>query len=410
MKPYSLHVGKSELVLKEYPDNYFDSCVTDSPYGIRFMGKAWDSFDIRDKSGYRRNGAHQNIAIEAGKYDLSPKAMVEFQNWFRGISIEIFRVLKPGAHFLNFSSPRTYHRMACAVEEAGFEIRDQIMWLFASGFPKSHNLEGDFNGWGTALKPAHEPIVVARKPFTSTVLKNMQDHGTGALNIDACRISGEPWFYGNQPKLNGARYQPGQITPTERHAENITGGENGRWPANIIHDGQVEFPEAKGQQGRVGPEHGERKSVNTYGDYGARTNCEPREESITSAARFFYCAKTSRSDRNEGLDHLVEKPLLWSSGEKNPGSFQSEHTNKASQNNHPTVKPTDLMRYLICLVTPKGGLVLDPFLGSGSTGKAAMLEHMNFVGIDMDEKWIEISKHRIEFGLTNRNNQIKLDL
>lgn len=311
--------------------------------------------------------------------------MIEFQTWFRGISLEIFRVLKPGGHFLNFSSPRTYHRMACAVEEAGFEIRDQMLWIFGSGFPKSHNLENEFDGWGTALKPAHEPICVARKPFQGTVLQNMQEFGVGAMNIDACRVDGEPWRYGSQPKLNGARYQPGQLTPKERHAENVVGGEDGRWPANLIHDGSDEvlqyFPEV--QSGIPGTRRKAHETNSMSGRLNMTGKVEVGYGDSGNAARFFYCAKCSPNDRNEGLpDGML--------------------------NDHPTVKPTTLMRYLIRLVTPKGGRVLDPFRGSGSTGKAAMYERMLFDGIDMDAKWEPISMHRIEYAINHRDIQIPL--
>jgi DNA modification methylase len=391
---YILHTGKSEEILQNYPDNHFDSIVTDSPYGIRFMGKSWDDFDIQKnfddrnskaknedvREGRKSNGFGK--AIFAGQYDRSPAAMLEFQQWFAMMSREFFRVLKPGGYFLNFSSPRTYHRMACGVEEAGFEIRDQIMWLFASGFPKSHNLDGEHTGWGTALKPAHEPIVVARKPFDGTVKQNMDEFGVSALNIDGCRIELNGDY---KSKPNGRPSLTGLDDNYDRSNANQP-DEQGRWPANIIHDGSQliidQFPESKGQQGRVGPEHGDKKSINTYGDYGARHVMEPRSDS-GSAARFFYCAKTSPLDRNEGLPDGI-------------------------LNDHPTVKPTDLMRYLIRLVTPKGGLVLDPFRGSGSTGKAAMYEHCKFVGIDMDEKWESISRYRIEYAIRNRDIQIPL--
>lgn len=397
MTPYTLHTGKSEIVLKDYPDNFFDSCVTDSPYGIRFMGKAWDHFDI-DKDHEERNARAQNEvaregrktngygkAIFAGEYDLSPKAMVAFQEWFRGISKEIFRVLKPGAYFTNFAAPRTYHRMACAVEEAGFEIRDQMMWIFSSGFPKSYNLEGDHEGWGTALKPAHEPIVIARKPYRGTIIKNMNTYGVGAFHVDACRVEGEPWFYGNQPKLNGGRYQPGQITPKERHSENIVGGENGRWPANVVHDGSSEvtqfFPFTRsGVPGKRSKPH---KSGSMSGILNALDRTETVYGDEGSAARFFYCAKISQADRNEGLP-------------------------EGMVNDHPTVKPTDLMRYLERLVTPKGGIVLDPFRGSGSGGKAAMYEFFRYVGIDEDPRWDPVSQHRIEYAIRTRDRQISI--
>ncbi|WP_422766324.1 DNA methyltransferase, partial [Pseudomonas aeruginosa] len=180
------------------PDNSFDSVVTDPPYGIRFMGKAWDGADIEARAARRAempshapdagpNGGHRSVAAEAGKYDLTPKGMLAFQAFTLEWAAECLRVLRPGGHLLSFASPRTYHHMAVGIEMAGFEIRDQIMWVFGSGFPKSHNLSGEFEGWGTALKPGHEPICMARKPLVGTVAANVLAHGTGALNIDACR-------------------------------------------------------------------------------------------------------------------------------------------------------------------------------------------------------------------------------
>lgn len=376
---FTLHTGKMEDVLTGYPDDHFDSCVTDPSYGYKFMGKSWDS-------------------------DVPKKYMWE----------QAFRTMKPGAYLLAFGGPRTYHRMVCGVEDAGFEIRDQIFWVFSSGFPKSSNQKDDWDGWGTGLKPAHEPIVVARKPLIGTVPQNLTEFGTGAMNIDACRIHGDTWHYGNQPKLNGARYQPGQLTPIERNAENITGGQDGRWPANLIHDGSDEvmalFPESKGQMGDVKGTEKSRIGGDGTNCYGLFNSVIPhaRRNDAGSAARFFYCAKTSRTDRNEGCGHLAAGPLNWSSGDKNPGSFQSEHTDRSSPNNHPTVKPTDLMRYLIKLVTRPGGHILDPFCGSGSTGKAAMFEHMRFTGIDMDPHNILISEARIKFGQRHRSGQIEI--
>jgi len=432
MNEFTLHAGKMEEVLKQYTDNHFDSCVTDGPYGIGFMGKEWDTFKSEYKIDNWDYSSDPKIgrAQVAGKYDQSIEANRKFQQWFYERALDIYRVLKPGGYFISFCSPRTYHRMVCGIEDAGFEIRDQIFWVFASGFPKSSNQHGDWEGWGTALKPAHEPILVARKPLIGTVPQNLTEFGTGAMNINACRIPGEPWFYGNQPKLNGARYQPGQLTPTERHAENIHGGQDGRWPANLIHDGSDEvkalFPESKGQQGDLMNHSKDRESPNgIFGKMSAARNFEARGDSGSAArffkscqfdeediefARMYYCAKTSRTDRNEGCEHLESGPLNWSSGDQNPGSFQSEGTDRSSPNNHPTVKPTDLMRYLIKLVTRPGGHVLDPFCGSGSTGKAAMLERMIFTGIDMDPHNIEISEARIRWAQKNRSNQTSLNL
>lgn len=298
--------------------------------------------------------------------------------------------------------------MASGLEDAGFEIRDCIMWVFGSGFPKSHNLKDEWDGWGTALKPAWEPIVVARKPLIGTVAANVAVHGTGAINIDGCRIEIDPSI--DDPRLGG-----NGDWASDKMVKNVYEGGYagvrvgssalGRWPANLIHDGCEEvlaaFPDARGQMGAVGPQHGDRPSINTYGDWGARPDCQPRLDT-GSAARFFYCAKTSRKDRNEGCEAFDKKPLNWSSGTQNPGSFQSDGTDKSSQNNHPTVKPTALMRYLVRLVTPPEGTVLDPFMGSGSTGKACAYEGFNFVGIEREQDYVRISEARIAFAVKDQ--------
>lgn len=291
------------------PDNSIDSVVTDPPYELGFMGKSWD------KSG---------IAFSPAVWQ------------------EVLRVLKPGGHLLAFSGSRTYHRMAVAVEDAGFEIRDQIMWIYGSGFPKSHNLKGEWEGWGTALKPAHEPIVVARKPLIGTVAENILAYGAGGLNIDGTRVG------------NG----------TDRAS-------GGRWPANVIHDGSDEvlelFPDTKS---------GKPSNIRGTGGIWSEGNgipIGPQYGDAGSAARFFYCAKASKKDRNEGLD----------------------------RNHHPTVKPTELMRYLCRLVTPPNGTVLDPFMGSGSTGKACVLEGFDFIGIDKTPEYVEIAQQRINAVLPN---------
>ena len=305
----TLHHGDCRDIMATMDASSVDAIVTDPPYGLAFMGKDWD---------------HGVPGVEFWR--------------------EALRVAKPGAHLLAFGGTRTFHRLACAIEDAGWEIRDTIMWVYGSGFPKSHdvskaidkaagavrekvpatgglhknrNLNDDgwskigeveptmdsafpatdaarqWSGWGTALKPAWEPIIVARKPLCGTVAETVLRHGTGALNIDGCRA--------------GAR-----------------------WPANVAHDGAMH-------------EHG----------------------------RYFYCAKTSKADRNDGCE-----------------------------NNHPTVKPTELMRYLVRLVTPPGGVVLDPFCGSGSTGRGAILEQAAFIGIELDAEYLEIARRRINACLT----------
>ncbi|EQM70023.1 site-specific DNA-methyltransferase [Pseudomonas tohonis] len=409
--------------LRTLPAESVDSVVTDPPYGIRFMGKAWDGKDIEDRAAARRSkpsrdsgcgatGGHRSVAAEAGKYDLTPAAMRAFQEFSFAWAAEAFRVLKPGGHLLSFASPRTYHHMAVGIEMAGFEIRDQIMWVFGSGFPKSHNLKDGYEGLGTALKPAHEPICMARKPLVGSVAQNVAQHGTGAINIDACRVAGEQM----QPNT-GAGGLP------RRHAEEQRGPgilaqphAGGRWPANLIHDGSHEvvalFP---AEAGAAAPVKGTEPTANGFSGpvkYSGMLNRVAGDfyNDSGSAARFFYCAKTSRKDRNEGCEHMERKPLHWSSGDANPGSFQSEGTDKTSPNNHPTVKPTDLMAYLIRLVTPpvlepvtahgKDGqyvpVVLDPFMGSGSTGKAAVREGFRFIGCELSPEYFSIAAARIQ--------------
>jgi site-specific DNA-methyltransferase (adenine-specific) len=346
----------------------------------------------------------------------------------------VSRVLKPGAYLLAFGGTRTYHRLAVAIEDAGFEIRDTVMWVYGSGFPKSHNLDGDREGWGTALKPAWEPIVVARKPLAGTVAENVAEHGTGAINIDGCRVGsfGEanPSVARRKGAVNHLSTRPAAETEAEGRMASRQSPEAfrperegealGRWPANLIHDGSDEvlaaFPTAPGQMADASSSSSSRKTQNVYGDMkrGNGREGEPsaddpnvgavgfkmkpgaRRIDSGSAARFFYCAKASRSDRNDGLgDDFAEKPLNWSSGTESPGTSQSDGTHKAAKNNHPTVKPTDLMRYLCRLVTPPGGTVLDPFMGSGSTGRGAVLEGFGFIGIEKEPDYFAIAQARI---------------
>ncbi len=308
-----------------FPDNTFDSIVTDPPYELGFMGKSWDSTGIA-------------YSVEMWR--------------------EALRVLKPGGHLLAFSGSRTYHRMTCAIEDAGFEVRDQIMWVYGSGFPKSHNLEGEWDGWGTALKPAHEPICMARKPLVGTVAANVLAWGAGALNIDGCRVTD-----GTETGEEKPTYVPNRAKDVV--GAGMGGGDwvnsAGRWPANFIHDGSTEvidrFP--------VTTSGTQTKPLGTGGLFSAKSNtpCAPQYGDAGSAARFFYCSKASKSDRGAG-------------------------------NTHPTVKPCDLMRYLVRLVTPPGGTVLDPFAGSGSTFKAATLEGFDFIGFELQADEVALANKR----------------
>jgi site-specific DNA-methyltransferase (adenine-specific) len=408
----TLHHGDCLEVLRSLPDCSVDSVVTDPPYGLSFMGKRWD-------------------------YDV-PSVEV----W-----AECLRVLKPGGHLLAFAGTRTQHRMAVRIEDAGFEIRDMIAWVYGSGFPKSldvskaidkaagaerevirtqmtaHSTAGkglsnelderpwmtkarelgyhehagnipatpeakQWEGWGTALKPALEPITVARKPLIGTVAENVLQHGTGAINVDACRVGTEDKidFERKENGITQSGWKDVNRNPYEQHSQ-------GRWPANFIHDGSEEvvglFPQAGGGFGKRGGRNGA-----TVGDYGMGATMETVGYGDSgSAARFFYCAKASKADRDEGCEGLEAKQVFGDEG----GTYQGlSNSKKPSCNHHPTVKPTDLMRYLCRLVTPPSGTVLDPFMGSGSTGKAAMLEGFAFVGIEREAEYVEIAKARIE--------------
>jgi DNA modification methylase len=380
-----VYLGSNLDVLPELQTNSIDSIVCDPPYELGFMSKTWDSSGIA-------------YSVELWQQCL--------------------RVLKPGGHLLAFGGSRTWHRLAVAIEDAGFEIRDNIAWLYGSGFPKSLNvsksieakittgsanktafkkLQGEqlergnwgiakqqqthgqrltnydetagptrlgklqattpeaqqWEGWGTALKPAHEPIVVARKPVEGTVANNVLTYGTGALNIDATRISTTDKFGGGAKGSSGfaANYD----------AEGWTEGNSlGRWPANIILD-----------------------------EFTAKLLDEQSD-----ASRFFYVAKANKKDRNEGLDELpIQRPDLRTS--TGMGTFEEKGI-QPQRNFHPTVKPTLLMQYLIRLVTPDNGIVLDPFTGSGSTGKAAILEGKRFVGIELTAEYLPIIEGRLK--------------
>lgn len=382
-------LGNCLDVLPTLDVDSIDACVTDPPYGIGFMGKKWDTFSPcnvktaaqvkqRKNTGMLGNqnlkGRKRSPAISPSKieYDRSVSGQRQFQEWTQEWAREVIRVLKPGAHLLVCGAPRSYHRMACGLEDAGFEIRDCLMWVFGQGFPKSHNLDGDWKGWGTALKPAWEPIIVARKPLIGTVAANVARYGTGAINIDSCRIDG---VVTSNPMVRNAQGYGGDGLVQGETGKGTTSV--GRWPANLIHDGSPEvvdrFPAEAGAFAQATRRNSD-KFRNSYGAFkGSADECGRMPEERGSAARFFYCAKTSRTDRDEGTD-------------------------KTARNNHPTVKPTSLMRWLCKLVTPPGGVILDPFTGSGSTGKAAMLEGFQFVGIEREAEYAQIAEARIAFG------------
>jgi DNA modification methylase len=377
-------------VMATLPAASIDACVTDPPYEIGFMNKRWDS---------------TRIAFQP-------------QTWR-----EVLRVLKPGAHLLAFGGTRTFHRIAVAIEDAGFEIRDCLAWLYGSGFPKSLNLG---EGLGTALKPAYEPIVLARKPFKGTVAQNVQTHGTGALNIDACRIGEDSTVrpitrvsersvygrYSHDPQhcthCDGTGREP--AAPLARcHAcqrEPLQGGsDSGRWPANVCLD-ELAALVLDEQSGELVSNSGEPFTRNTdkhCGVYGAFKGTEQEQGyygDSGGASRFFYVAKPSREERDYGIWHDHTK----SGGEATNRTDGSAGLNSpragagrtgGSRNFHPTVKPVELMRWLVRLVTPIDGTVLDPFLGSGTTGMACRYELRNFIGIEREREYIDIAERRI---------------
>ena len=354
--------------------------VTDPPYGLGFMGKGWD-------------------ALPPGR------------EWAE----ECLRVLKPGGHLLAFGGTRTYHRLACAIEDAGFEIRDCLVWLYGSGFPKSHNLKGEHEGWGTALKPAHEPVVVARKPLVGTVARNVLEFGTGAVNVDGCRVgTGEDKTDGGCAGTSALH--DGGITSRAGVDKTV-----GRWPANVVLDEQAAalLDEQTGEltSGRLEPHHRrnvDRMGTNSYGH-------DPGRESASAgrafggdkggASRFFYVAKASSRERNAGLERFEARAINITEGhgrgpvntsKKSDGGVRE---NRPRQNTHPTVKPIALMRWLVRLVTPPGGVVLDPFAGSGTTGCACALEGFEFVGVEREPEYVDLANARIAWWASQRDDQ-----
>jgi len=405
--------GDCRQQLATLPDNSIHAIITDPPYELGFMGKTWDSTGIA----------------------YNPEVWQQ-----------CLRVLKPGGHLLAFGGSRTYHRLACAIEDAGFEIRDQIMWVYGSGFPKSLNVSkaidkaagakrevigiakgarngngknidygeygssesGDYSvtapatdaakqwdGWGTALKPAHEPIVLARKPLDGTVANNVLTHGVGALNINECRVGTSG---GTSATGIDLTHRVRDAKQGFRRNTEITQLDAGRWPANFIHDGSDEvlelFPDTAAGIARRTQSGG--KTFGGNNDKPAMADLG-YDDGGGSAARFFYCAKASRTERNTGLDELpirqgggmqgtADKTLKTGSGNERDGK---------QQNFHPTVKPLALIHYLIKLVTPPGGTILDPFLGSGTTAVAATQLGHPWIGCELTEDYWPIIEARI---------------
>lgn len=417
--------------MKKLDANSVDAIVTDGPYGLEFMGKSWDKFE--------------------------PNSFQDFSyNW----ALEALRVLKPGGYILSFGGARTYHRMACAIEDAGFEIRDMINWVYGSGFPKSMNIgkaidrmkgvegevvgkgygksyvaqnrinkeqgfrpndyyeenDGEFDvtvptspegkkwsSWGTALKPSHEPIVLARKPLSEkSIAENVLKWGTGGLNIDGCRIPTDDDTHRiiKVPRFNGSKYAGGKEYDPRVDGQWEGGGSPlGRFPANFIHDGSPEiveqFPDTKsspvGFKGVAWKHSGNTKDERTPLEY-------QREFTDSgSAARFFYCAKASDEERNMGCDRLEPKEQKITNQYGMPREDGSiREVPQPRKNHHPTVKPIALMRYLCKLITPPNGLVLDPFIGSGTTAIACKQEGFNFIGFEISEEYFKIAEARLK--------------
>ena len=424
-----------------------DSIVTDPPYHLTSIVERFGkegSAPAKDKDGAFQRLSKGFMGKEWDGGDIA----------FRKETWELFmKVLKPGGHLLAFSGSRTYHRMAVAIEDAGFDIRDQIMWLYGSGFPKSLNIgksvdkklgneriktgqtkthsnkgmpqaeertpigagafgqeveeeitvgTSEWEGWGTALKPAHEPIVLARKALSeNSIVANVLKHRTGGIHIDGCRIEGEKQTRNSNPVMNGGKYAQNENADRKK----TTPDTKGRFPSNVMHDGSEEvlkiFPSTSKSAGGGGVKI---TGKNVYGKYNGREY----DKTIGygdegSVARYFYCAKTSKAEKNKGLEGLPIKKTSSMAGRRDSHdmegySIDNDVTGRfvtEKQNVHPTVKPVKLMRYLCRLITPKGGTVLDPFMGSGSTGIAAKDEGFEFIGIEREKEYFEIAERRI---------------
>ena len=426
-KDYKLYQGSMLDMLEVIEPNTIDSIVCDPPYELNFMGKGWDN---------------SGIAFQP-------------ETWKK-----CYEVLKPGGYLLAFGGSRTFHRIACAIEDAGFEIRDTIMWLYGSGFPKSMNIglaidkkngveskvvseekcgknamlgglrdkitnngnyqikeaQNKWKGWGTALKPSFEPIIVARKPFKGSLVDNVIEYGVGGINIDECRV-------GTSDNLNGGAYSKGNYytedTVYKLGTKRLTGKykqPDGRFPANtILTYDETDFDEVCGGFPTSNKPNGSitkkyKMNNQVYGDYGYCNTWDAYQDS-GSSSRYFYCAKASKKDREEGLDEFNQEKVNDGRQTSIDNAFQRGETLR--RNVHPCVKPTTLMQYLVRLVTPNGGTILDPFNGSGSTGKAVMYENKErnknykYIGIELTEEYLPIAKARIEYVCNLKEDELK---
>ena len=457
--------GDCVSVLARMPASSVDAIVTDPPYGLEFMGKEWDNLgDVRQRGDATfKNGDTRHGLVRHGgtaSYGASPAASGRAQQDFHEVwTREVYRVLKPGGHLLAFGGSRTVHRLACAIEDVGFEVRDSIVWMYGQGFPKSLNLDGEHAGWGTALKPGMEPIVVARKPLSErTVAANVVKHGTGALNIDGCRLAGGEGGTREGEATAARRYTDAGGTNFAATPGPRGGDVRGRWPANVVLSHVPDDIDADGNEilgcrcvgtqavkrelrdavdaraenhGVLGKQIQGSRSIGSttedvpvwecvpgcpvaaldaqagprasgvmgqravagfgkgHGVFGAAGEVDPTYYADEGGvSRFFYQSKATNRER-WGYCHDCD--VVFNRGVK---ADRAEHKPHKIEY-HPTVKPVDLMRWLVRLVTPPGGLVVDPFCGTGTTGVAAVAEGCRFGGIEREPTYAAIAKARL---------------
>lgn len=335
--PWTVLHADSLHALTGLPAASVDAVVCDPPYGISFNGHAWDGPAIRHAAGARSTRR------------LSPGEA--FEAWTAAWTLECLRLLRPGGHFAAFGAPRMFHRLCCGVEDAGLELRDVLLWLYGTGMPKSRRLSG---GRGTALKPAYEPIILARKKPAGPVERNLAVHGTGALNIDACRVEG-------------------------------------RWPANVLLSHHPACTAAAGCH----------RDCPTQVIDASAASSRQQAGGLASASRLFYCPKAGRRERDAGCELLPRHQL-----DLFPNAHGDGKQPAAAANAHPTVKPLAVMRWLVRLIAPGGGLVLDPFCGSGSTGCAAVLENRRFLGIEREEQYVIVARARLAHWTSQAGDEV----
>lgn len=405
---YQLHTGRCEDVLQTLPENSVHSMVTDAPYGLS------------DHLTPEKLGDVLMHWITGDAYTHSGRGFMnkEWDNFVPAPDIwrEAYRVLKPGAWCAVFAGSRTQDLMGIALRLAGFELMDVGLWLYGTGFPKSHNIAKalrkafpeievpEWEGWGTALKPGYEPFILCRKPLDGTYVNNVLTHGVGGLNIDACRIpTSDALTGGTGGLLSDVR------DGTDPDGPDWMPSTGGRWPANVLHDGSDEVISLlPAKAGAMAPVTGNEPTANGFSGavaYGGMLKRVPGvfHNDKGSAARFFYCAKVSTAERDEGMERFIPFTASHMTGGRKEGSVGLNDPRAGAgrtggaKNPHPTVKLISLMRYVCRLITPPGGTIMDIFMGSGSTGRAALEEGFNFVGIEMNPDDVVTSAARIGY-------------